>query len=53
MPEEQDEQNLTLDKRQRAFTLRMFTIAVSISLLGVLGVFLKSLGVIYTSKGHK
>ena len=34
------------DERQRTFTLRMFTIAISISVLGVLGVFLKSLGVI-------
>ena len=34
------------DERQRTFTLRMFTIAISISILGVLGVFLKSLGVI-------
>ncbi len=34
------------DERQRAFTLRMFTIAISISIIGVLGAFLKSLGVI-------
>ena len=34
------------DEKQRAFTLRMFTIAISISILGVLGAFLKSLGVI-------
>ena len=34
------------DERQRTFTLRMFTIAISISVLGVLGVFLRSLGVI-------
>jgi chromosome segregation ATPase len=34
------------DEKLRAFTLRMFTIAISISILGVLGVFLKSLGVI-------
>ncbi|OEU80378.1 MAG: hypothetical protein BA873_04315 [Desulfobulbaceae bacterium C00003063] len=32
------------DERQRTFTLRMFTIAISISVLGALGVFLKSLG---------
>jgi nitrate/nitrite-specific signal transduction histidine kinase len=34
------------DEKQRAFTLRMFTIAISISILGVLGAFVKSLGVI-------
>ncbi len=34
------------DENQRSFTLRMFTIAISISILGVLGVFLRSLGVI-------
>jgi hypothetical protein len=34
------------DEKQRAFTLRMFTIAISISILGALGAFLKSLGVI-------
>ena len=34
------------DEKQRAFTLRMFTIAIGISILGVLGAFLKSLGVI-------
>ncbi|SPD74036.1 conserved hypothetical protein [uncultured Desulfobacterium sp.] len=34
------------DERQRNFTLRMFTIAISISIIGVLGAFLKSLGVI-------
>jgi len=33
------------DEKQRAFTLRMFTIAISISIFGVLGAFLKSLGV--------
>ena len=33
------------DEKQRAFTLRMFTIAISISIVGVLGAFLKSLGV--------
>ena len=33
------------DEKQRSFTLRMFTIAISISIIGVLGVFLKSLGV--------
>ena len=34
------------DENQRAFTLRMFTIAISISILGALGAFLKSFGVI-------
>ncbi|MBW1940445.1 MAG: hypothetical protein JRI28_03565, partial [Deltaproteobacteria bacterium] len=34
------------DEKQRGFTLRMFTIAISISVIGVLGAFLKSLGVI-------
>ncbi len=34
------------DEKQRTFTLRMFTIAISISIIGVLGAFLKSLGVI-------
>ena len=34
------------DEKQRYFTMRMFTIAISISILGVLGAFLKSLGVI-------
>ena len=34
------------DEQQRAFTIRMFTIAIGISILGVLGAFLKSLGVI-------
>ena len=33
------------DEKQRAFTLRMFTIAIGISIMGVLGAFLKSLGV--------
>jgi len=33
------------DENQRSFTLRMFTIAISISIIGVLGAFLKSLGV--------
>ena len=33
------------DEKQRGFTLRMFTIAISISVIGVLGAFLKSLGV--------
>jgi hypothetical protein len=33
------------DEKQRAFTIRMFTIAISISIIGVLGAFLKSLGV--------
>ena len=34
------------DEKQRSFTLRMFTIAIGISILGALGAFLKSLGVI-------
>ncbi len=34
------------DNKQRGFTIRMFTIAISISLLGGLGTFLKSMGVI-------
>ena len=34
------------DERQRNFTLQMFSIAISISILGVLGVFLKSFGII-------
>ena len=34
------------DHRQRNFTLRMFSLSVGISILGVLGVFLKSFGII-------
>ena len=34
------------DEKQRSFTLRMFTIAIGISILGALGAFLKSLGVL-------
>ena len=34
------------DERQRNFTLRMFTIAVSISIIGVMGAFLKAIGII-------
>jgi septation ring formation regulator EzrA len=34
------------DERQRNFTIRMFTIAVSISFLGVLGVLLKIIGIL-------
>ena len=34
------------DEKQRTFTLKMFTIAIGISILGALGAFLKSLGVI-------
>ena len=34
------------DEKQRAFTMRMFTIAIGISILGALGAFLKSLGII-------
>ena len=32
------------DENQRGFTLRMFTIAIGISIIGALGTFLKSLG---------
>jgi len=32
------------DEKQRGFTLRMFSIAIGISILGALGAFLKSLG---------
>ncbi len=34
------------DEKQRGFTLRMFTIAIGISILGVLGAFLKTMGII-------
>jgi hypothetical protein len=34
------------DDKHRGFTLRMFTIAISISVIGVFGAFLKSLGII-------
>ena len=34
------------DEKQRGFTLRMFTIAIGISILGALGAFLKSIGII-------
>ena len=34
------------DEKQRGFTLRMFTIAIGISVLGVLGAFLKTIGII-------
>ncbi len=34
------------DDKQRGFTIRMFTVAVSISMIGVFGAFLKSLGII-------
>lgn len=34
------------DERQRSFTLRMFTIAIGISILGSLGAFLKPMGII-------
>jgi len=34
------------DERQRRFTLRMFNIAIGISILGALGAFLKSFGII-------
>ena len=34
------------DEKQRGFTLRMFTIAIGISILGALGAFLKSMGVV-------
>jgi hypothetical protein len=33
------------DEKQRSFTMRMFFIAISIFVLGVLGVFLKTLGI--------
>ena len=33
------------DENQRSFTLRMFTIAIGISVIGAMGAFLKSLGV--------
>ncbi|MEW6258726.1 MAG: hypothetical protein AB1547_02340 [Thermodesulfobacteriota bacterium] len=33
------------DARQRSFTLRMFGIAITISFLGVLGVFMKTFGI--------
>lgn len=32
------------DEKQRGFTLRMFSIAIGISILGAMGTFLKSLG---------
>jgi chromosome segregation ATPase len=34
------------DERQRNFTLRMFTISITISILGVAGAFLKALGIL-------
>ena len=34
------------DEKQRSFTLRMFSIAIGISILGVFGAFLKSFGFI-------
>ena len=34
------------DEKQRGFTLRMFTIAIGISVLGALGAFLKTMGII-------
>ena len=34
------------DEKQRRFTLNMFTIAISISIMGVFGTFLKSFGFI-------
>jgi hypothetical protein len=34
------------DEKQRGFTLRMFTIAIGISILGALGAFLKSMGIL-------
>ncbi len=34
-----------MDEKQRSFTMRMFSIAILISVLGVLGVFLKTLGI--------
>ncbi len=34
------------DEKQRGFTLRMFSIAIGISILGALGAFLKSMGIV-------
>ena len=34
------------DEQQRGFTLRMFTVSITISILGVTGIFLKTLGII-------
>jgi uncharacterized membrane protein len=34
------------DEQHKSFTLRMFSLAITISLCGVLGVFFKSLGMI-------
>ena len=34
------------DERQRSFTIRMFTISITISILGVTSVFLKMLAII-------
>ena len=34
------------DERQRGFTLKMFTVSITISILGVTGIFLKTLGVV-------
>ena len=34
------------DEQHRSFTFRMFTLAISISIFGVLGVFIKTLGMI-------
>ena len=34
------------DEKQRGFTLRMFTIAIGISILGAVGAFLKTMGII-------
>jgi len=34
------------DERQRSFTIRMFTISITISILGVTGAFLKALAII-------
>lgn len=33
------------DEKQRGFTLRMFTIAIGISILGAVGAFLKTMGI--------
>ncbi len=33
------------DEKQRGFTIRMFSIAISISLIGALGIFFKSFGI--------
>ncbi|KPA12221.1 hypothetical protein MHK_007556, partial [Candidatus Magnetomorum sp. HK-1] len=34
------------DDKQRSFTIRMFSIAITLSMFGVVGAFLKSFGII-------